>query len=82
MSHVSGSVTVSVVRGYTKTIKKTMNIKMSTYKSVGLTTTTAVPLGQVFSPVEEIKSTPVLFELHTASALFVKNVWEMTDNLV
>jgi len=55
---------------------------MSTYNSVGLTTTTAVPLGQGLSPFEAIKSTPVPFELHTASALFVKNVLEMTDKLV
>jgi hypothetical protein len=51
-----------------------MNSKMSTYKSVGLTTATAVPLGQGFTPFEAIKWKPVLFELHKASALFVKSV--------
>ena len=82
MSDVSGSVTVSVVRAYTKTIKDIINIKMSTYKSVGLTTTTAVPLGQGFSPSEAIKSTPVPFELHTGSVMLLQILWEMTDQLV
>jgi hypothetical protein len=55
---------------------------MSTYKSVGLTTTAAVPVGQGFSPFETIKSTPVLFELHAASVMFLQKLWEMTDQLV
>lgn len=50
MSDVSVSVTVLVVRAYTNTIRNRINVKMSTYKSVGLTNTTAVPIGHGFPP--------------------------------
>jgi len=82
MSDVSGSVIVLVVRAYTKTIRNRINIKMSTYKSVGVTNTTALPIRHGFPPFEAIKSTPVLLELHTASVMFLQKLWEKTGKLV
>jgi hypothetical protein len=65
-----------------KTIKNRIAFKFSTYTPLGLSNIISVPLGQDFSPFEGIKPSPVLFEIHTSSAIFLKNVGEIADTLV